>query len=119
MKKRINAVNFGPATGASWFLLIVSAIFLVQLIVPQPGLARAYPLYVGWDSQNITPNEPVILRGQAHRRIATEAADSIICTALALETRTRDETVEQTIMISVDLLGIPRAVQSKIRKSNR
>ncbi len=119
MKKRNKTMESRPGAKSLGLILIVGAVLLAGVIFPPAGLASAYPLYVGWDSQNITPDEPVILRGQAHRRIATEAADSITCTALAMETRSGDETMEHTIMISVDLLGIPRPVQSKIRKAIR
>ncbi len=92
-------------------VILLAAAFSPAALEAQPSL------YVGWGSESITPEEPVLLRGQAHRRIATDANDPITCTALVLETREQGETVGQTVMVSVDLIGMPSSLQSQIRKA--
>jgi hypothetical protein len=72
-------------------------------------------LHVGWASRDITPDRPVSLAGQFHKRISTGVAARLSVTALALETRDGDRPVEQAIFVSCDLVAIRDGVQDRLR----
>ena len=57
---------------------------------------------IGWASADITPDEPVIIRGT----ISTGARDPVTVTALAIESGSGPSS-EKAIMISCDLISIP------------
>lgn len=80
-----------------------------------PGPARENPLFAGWASADITPQKPVNLVGQYEKRISRAVLDPLTATALALETRGDAGPVDQAILISCDVIGIPRAVMDKLR----
>ena len=63
-------------------------------------------LSIGWASVNITPDKPVLIRGQHYARVSEGVLDSIRATALAIESVTGDSS-ESVIMISCDLVAIP------------
>ncbi|HWL07408.1 MAG TPA: hypothetical protein VNQ76_03240, partial [Planctomicrobium sp.] len=62
--------------------------------------------YVGGATVNITPEPPVALDGMRARRIAKEVAAPCTASALVLETREGDRSVEQVIFVSCDLIAI-------------
>jgi len=68
------------------------------------------PLLIGWASVDVTPDRPVILRGQFHARISKGVRDPITVTALALE---RDGT--QCVMVSADRVAIPDVLLDGVR----
>lgn len=72
-------------------------------------------LHVGWGAQSITPDRPVALAGQRHVRIAREVADPVTCTALAIETRNGEESLEHAILVSCDLVAIRDGLQEALR----
>ena len=74
------------------------------------------PLYVGWASIDITPEQPVALVGQLSKRISKSVRDPLTATVLALETRGHNGSKEQAIMISCDILFIRKSIQSRLRK---
>lgn len=67
---------------------------------------------IGWGMANITPDKPVALVGQFHERIATEARDPLMATALAMEGA--DGT--QAVLVSCDLISIEKHVQAGVRE---
>jgi hypothetical protein len=77
-------------------------------------------LSIGWASENITPDKPVLIHGQFHARISEGIMDPVMATALALES-VRNGTSGKVILISCDLVFISRdlleAVRSRIHKS--
>jgi sugar phosphate isomerase/epimerase len=73
-------------------------------------------LHVGWASVDITPEKPVALIGQLHKRIARSTLDPLTATALALETRAGNGDREQAIMISCDVLWIQKLMQERVRE---
>jgi hypothetical protein len=79
--------------------------------------AKEGRLYVGWATGNVTPDMPVALAGQRHVRIARKALDPVTCTALAIETRDGDTTIDQAILVSCDLAAIRGGLQDELRKS--
>ena len=47
--------------------------------------AKPGGLRVGWASVDITPDEPVVLRGQFHARVSEGVMDPVTATTLAIE----------------------------------
>jgi len=78
--------------------------------------AEKRPLYAGWASADITPQRPVALVGQLHKRISTGVRDPLTATALALETRDEAGGNEQAILISCDVVFIQQAVTERLRE---
>jgi hypothetical protein len=72
-------------------------------------------LYVGWSSVDITPEKPVVVIGQLHKRIARTTLDPLTATVLALETR-GGASNEQAIMVSCDVIFIRKQIQQRIRE---
>ncbi len=62
-------------------------------------------LYIGWSSANISPDKPVLLRGQFHARVSTGILDPITATVLAIESG-KGPSSEKIILISCDLVSI-------------
>ena len=77
------------------------------------------PLFAGWASTDITPPRPVALVGQMHKRISTGVRDPLTATVLALETRGADGRREPAILVSADLIMIPRVIQDRLREMLR
>jgi hypothetical protein len=83
-------------------------------------LAEAAPptgqIHVGWAMTSITPDQPVALAGQFHKRISQHVESPCTATVLALETRKGDQSLEQAIMVSCDLVLIADTLQPRLRK---
>jgi len=77
---------------------------------------HAGDFYVGWAQRSITPDEPVALWGQMYLRVSKGVLDPVTCTALAMETKDGDKSVEQALMVSCDLVAVTREVQDKVRE---
>jgi ankyrin repeat protein len=73
-------------------------------------------LHVGWARTDITPDRPVVLVGQPYKRISQRVRDPLTATALALETRTANGSIEQAIMVSCDVIYIRKVIQSRLRE---
>ncbi len=95
--------------------LVLLAVALSVLAAPSPQDA-AGKLQVGWASRDITPDRPVAIAGQFHKRISTGVKTRISLTALALETRDGDRSIDQAVLVSCDLVGIPDGAQDELRK---
>lgn len=103
----------------------LSGILIVCLLsgivnVAQTQRARAAQrkqgnLHVGWAQVDITPEKPVALVGQLHKRISQRVKDPLTATALALETRGADDSIEQAIMVACDVIYIRKAVQDRLK----
>jgi len=72
-------------------------------------------LHIGAATASITPSKPVAVAGQFHTRIARTVDNPVTATALALESRHGETVLDQAILVSCDLVGIPRAVQEQLR----
>ncbi len=72
-------------------------------------------LFVGWAAADITPERPVALVGQLHKRISVSVQDPLTATVLAIETRGENGRKEQAIMVSCDLLFIRAQTQKKLQ----
>lgn len=78
---------------------------------------REDPLFIGWASASITPEKPASLAGQHGRRISTQVLDPVTATALALETRGPNGETEQAVLLSVDLVMVPKMIVDRIREA--
>ena len=65
-----------------------------SVVAEQP---RAGKLSFGWATESIVPGRPVAIGGQYNTRISGEVHDPITATALAIETRDDQGTIEQAI----------------------
>ncbi len=89
------------------------AIFTVTCAITISAFA-AEPLRVGWAQVDITPQRPVALIGQMHKRISTGVKDPLTATALAMESGR-----EQAVMVSCDVIFTRRAVLQRVRDAVR
>jgi hypothetical protein len=71
-------------------------------------------LLIGWAARDVTPDRPVMLRGQFHVRIAETVHDPLTVTALALETA-----ADQCVMVSADHVTVPAPYIEGVRKRLR
>ncbi len=78
----------------------------------QPGT-----IHLGWASREITPDRPVALSGQFHKRISTHVEAPLWSTALAIETREGERSLDQAILVSCDLVGIDDTITPRLRRS--
>lgn len=67
-------------------------------------------MHIGWSVTDVTPERPVILRGQFHSRVSRSIHDPLLATALAIEAGG-----EQAILVSCDRVGIPNAIRDRVR----
>lgn len=75
-----------------------------------PSALTSKPLRIGWASRDVTPAEPVLLRGQFHARVSSHVRDPITVTALALEAGT-----DQCVMVAADRVSIAEELLQGIR----
>ena len=73
-------------------------------------------IHAGWAITSITPKQPVALAGQFYKRISQKVESPCMATVLALETRTGDQSLEQAIMVSCDLVFVADSLQPRLRK---
>ena len=66
---------------------------------------------IGWASRDITPERPVMVRGQFNLRVAQRVQDRLTATALALETEDG-----RVIVVSIDACGIEESVLTECRE---
>jgi sugar phosphate isomerase/epimerase len=90
--------------------------FRQEVAAIEAGALGRNPLFVGWASTDITPQKPVNLVGQYEKRIARRTHDPLTATALAFETRGDTGPVDQAILVSCDVIGVPKAVMEKLRE---
>ncbi|MCC6509041.1 MAG: hypothetical protein IT423_08035 [Pirellulaceae bacterium] len=94
---------------------MATAMFLASWSLAVP-VGRASELYVGATTVSITPDLPVALSGQMYLRISQKVESPVTATALAIETRQGNESLEQAIMVSCDLVAIREGVLEKVRE---
>jgi len=68
--------------------------------------AVAGRLFVGGATISITPDERVALAGQMRTRISTKVEAPCLATALAIETRNGDQSLDQAVFVSCDLVAL-------------
>lgn len=70
-------------------------------------------MQIGWAATDITPERPVILRGQFHSRVSQRVNDPLWATVLVLA----DEKGEQAIMVSCDRVSISALAITRLRQN--
>jgi hypothetical protein len=98
-----------------WTRFIATAMFLASLSAAA-HVGRSGELYVGAATVSITPDLPVALSGQMHLRISQKVESPVTATALAIETRHGNESLEQAIMVACDLVAIREGVLEEVRE---
>jgi len=73
-------------------------------------------LLIGWDEVDITPENPVCLRGQFYARISEKINDPITSTILVIEAIEENKKSEYVIWISCDLVAIPSEFKNGVIK---
>jgi hypothetical protein len=84
-----------------------------------PAPARASELHAGASTVSITPDRPVALSGQMHTRISRGVRSPVTASALALESRDGEKVLDQAVLVSCDLVAIPRSILEKAREHVR
>ncbi len=69
-------------------------------------------ILIGWDTQDITPDQPVELVGQYYQRISRGIRDPLSVTALAME---QEGGTGQSVMVSMDILFVDRDFLEEVR----
>ncbi len=73
-------------------------------------------LSFGWATESIVPSRPVAIGGQYGTRISSQVNDPITVTALALESNTQGQVVDQCVWVSCDLCAIRKRTATNVRK---
>ena len=89
-------------------VLVASFLFL-------PALPAGADLLVGAASVDITPRLPVALCGQFHLRIARTVETPLAAHAIVLEARNGDQTTDMAVMVSCDVVYIPKELLAQVR----
>ena len=76
-------------------------------------------LRIGWASRDVTPERPVLLRGQFYARVSEGIKDPITVTALALESARDGGSPGQAVLVSCDYVAISDALESAVRERLR
>ena len=77
--------------------------------------AKAAELWIGAATADITPDQSVALDGHRNLRMSNKIESRITATALALESRDGDKSLDQAIIVSCDLVGIRQGIVEKVR----
>ncbi len=100
--------------------IFLAAAGLVVLAGPAHGTEeKPGGLRIGWASVNITPERPVVLRGQFHARVSEGVMDPVTATALAIESVGEGGTNDYAILVSVDLVAIADKLRDRVREHLR
>ncbi len=92
---------------------------VVGVIGSWAAAGTAAELLVGTAQTNITPERPIALQGQMHTRISTAVDAPLEASAVALESREGDQSLDQALMVSCDVCYIPDPVVEQIRQQLR
>ncbi|MCU0913950.1 MAG: hypothetical protein MUC88_05225 [Planctomycetes bacterium] len=76
-------------------------------------------LCIGWATVDITPDRPVVLRGQFYARVSEGVMDPVTATALALEAVKKGATHDWAILVSCDLVAIGDELRDRVREHVR
>jgi sugar phosphate isomerase/epimerase len=102
---RIIAVEYEYNVGKSLPEIARSVAFFREQVKGSAAAATPLPptgFVAGWATRDLTPDRPVLLKGQFNRRISKGVLDPITCTALALENRRDGTSIDQAVLVSCD-----------------
>jgi hypothetical protein len=108
--------HVGKSMIKSMQFIVTSMLSIFCLIsCSEKGRLQDGGLRMGWAMEDITPNGPASLYGQYYERISTYVQSPLKATACAIEFSDGKGNKEQAIMVSMDILFIPRAMQDSLR----
>lgn len=93
-------------------LVMVFFFFLLS----SASTVRGNDLYIGTAEADITPDLPVALAGQFHLRIAHTVRTPLVANVVVLDSRDGGRSIEQTVFVACDLVGIPAVLTEMVRK---
>ncbi len=88
----------------------------ILLCLTTSTFVEASELRIGSSTVSITPERPVALAGQFGTRISQSVEAPIIAAAVAIESVEGGKVVDQSILISCDLVGIHHSVLAQFRQ---
>jgi hypothetical protein len=89
---------------------------LIAVILCLAASLHAAELRIGSSTVSITPDKPVALAGQFGTRISQSVEAPIIAAAVAIESVEGGKVVDQSIVISCDLVAIHHSVLAQFRQ---
>jgi len=96
--------------------LVISLLLIFYLTsCSEKGRLQDGGLRIGWAMEDITPDGPASLYGQYYERISTYVQSPLKATACAIESSDGEGNKEQAIMVSMDILFVPHAMQDSLR----
>ncbi len=112
-----------PAAGAAILLAVIHRVESEEtpMSPESSGAAKSMgsALLIGWASRDVTPERPVLLRGQFHARVSEGVLDPITVTALALESVRDGRAADRAVLVSCDFVGIPDSLRDAVRSRLR
>jgi len=93
--------------------IITTCLFAIALMVAG---APAAELRIGTATTSITPDQPVALDGHRGLRISKKVESPVTATALALESRDGEKTLDAAIIVSCDIVAIRQGILEKVRE---
>ncbi len=90
----------------------VPALFFGLVVWPVHGSE----LRIGGATVSITPEKPVALAGQMHTRVSKSVESPSMATALAIESKEGETSLDEAIMVSCDLVVIDDGVLERTRE---
>ncbi len=103
-------------------LFIVPAVILLTCIISCSPKEQATPetvsgelMKIGWSTVNITPDQPVDLRGQFPARVSESVLDSVTATVMAIESSDSSPN-GHAFIISCDIVAINNDVLVAVRE---
>lgn len=94
-------------------------LLLVVMLCASGTSVLAAELWIGRETVSITPDRPVALAGQMRTRIARDVESPVTATVLVLESRDGEESLDQAVMVSCDLVAIRGGFVEAIRENLR
>ena len=92
-----------------------AAMLMVWMVASWASTAAAAELLVGTAVTSITPDRPIALQGQMHTRIGSTVDTPLEASAVALESRQGEQSLDQAIMVSCDVCYFSGEVVEQVR----
>ncbi|MHB8956221.1 MAG: hypothetical protein ACYC4U_24830 [Pirellulaceae bacterium] len=94
-----------------------TTVLVIWMVANWATAGATAELLVGTAVTNITHDGPIALQGQMHTRIGSTVDTPLEASAVALESRQGDQSLEQVIMVSCDVCYLPGEVVQQVRQS--
>jgi hypothetical protein len=93
-----------------------AAMLVAWMVAGWASAGVAAELLVGTAVTSITHDRPIALQGQMHTRIGSTVDTPLEASAVALESRQGEQSLDQAIMVSCDVCYIPGEVVGQVRR---